>query len=220
MSRNKGSITRTPIIKRHMTREEFLIILHAFKFVKHRVLIRVLRYEGLRISEALKLNIHNKPNSNHLDLEKGTILFNQQKNGNDGEIWYIRKRTHNLLKQYIKVEGFNIRKNNGWLFWSSWTGSHLKMGCLQSTFHRMRMRVNLTSTYGNTCNGGQKHRICFHTLKHEHHREVLKNMVHKWGKIDTISALMMTRHKSISGLQPYINEIHEVKKSLTNELMN
>lgn len=218
--RKKGHITRTGIIKRSISDKEFKLFVNNFKLIKHKVLFRILRYEGLRLSEALQLNIIKK-DSNYLNLKEGTITFHKQKNGNDGEIWYIRKRSLGLLKAYVKLKYKTITSFNGWLFWSSWTGSHLKMYCIESLLHRYRKKLGFDNDiYGIDKRGYKKHRITFHSCKHEHHREVLKNMAKKWQKIDTISALMLTRHKSLPGLQPYINEIHQVKKHLVNNLMN
>jgi hypothetical protein len=219
--RKKGSIYRTRKIKKHITNQQFNKLINSCKHTKHSILLRVLRYEGLRLEEGLRLSIQNKIETNYLNIKKGTITFNRQKNGNDGEIWFLRTRTIRLLTKYLEKFGETIIENNGWLFHSQKTKSHLSIQGMEVMMFKKRKELGWDDlTYGKTKRGYKKHIICFHACKHEHHREVLRNMATKWGRIDTISALMMTRHKSLAGLQPYINEVTEVKKSLVNELMN
>jgi len=222
--RKKGPIYRTRTIKRAISDKDFNILLDSLRLRKHKVLITLMRYEGLRLEEGLRINIYNKPSTNHLNIKRGTITFNKQKNGNDGEIWPLRNKTIEVLAQYIHDEWNNIISHGGWLFWSSWSrypNHHLKVGCVESTLWRYRKKLGWDDLiWGYRSNGHKKHIITFHSLKHEHHREVLRNMIKKWGRIDTHSALILTRHKSYQGLQPYINEIPEVKQGLVNELMN
>lgn len=221
--RKKGAIRRIRKIKRAISEEEFKTLINNLRLRKHRLLLMVLRYEGLRLEEGLRLNINNKPDSNYLNLKKGTITFNKQKNGNDGEVWVLRRKTLEEIIPYVQDEWRHITLHGGWLFWSSWSRypqHHLKVSCVESTLYRYRKKLGLDKIYGYRSNGHKKHIIVFHSCKHEHHREVLKNMIRKWGRIDTHAALTLTRHKSYNGLQPYINEIYEVKKGLVDELMN
>ena len=222
--RRKGPIHRTQKIMRAITNEELNTLINKLRFRKHKVLIYTLRFEGLRLEEGLKINVTDRPDSNYLDLKKGTITLNKQKNGNDGEIWFLRRKTLELLIPYIQDEWENIISHKGWIFWSTWSSNiigHLKVSCIESLLHRYRKKLGWDDKiWGYRSNGHKKHIITFHSLKHEYSREVLKNMAKKWNRIDTVAAMYLTRHKSLGGLQPYINEIPEVKQYLVNELMN
>ena len=141
---------RLPVV---LSTEEVRKLLSLVKVPRNRVCLSIVYSCGLRISEAIHLNVSD------IDSERMVIEVRNSKGGKDRYV-PLPRRTLDLLRKYwIKS------RSNSWLFPSSVTADHISVSAIQLCFKKVLRESGIT-----------KH-ATVHTLRHSYATHLLESGV-------------------------------------------
>lgn len=132
---------------------------------KHRLVLQIMYYTGLRISEVLKLNLQN------LNLSELTLIIPTQKNKTIiNELIIIPDPLIKPLIAYLAFYEKEIKDNNGCIFFSSRIpGKNMQLTSMESIIRVARIKAGLQdcTVYKVASNGHKYRRLTSHTHKNE-----------------------------------------------------
>lgn len=189
--------------QKYMTDQERELLWNQL-YKKHKIIMQIMYYTGLRISEVLRFNIQN------INLENLTITIPKQKNKTIiNELIIIPQPLIPILINYLTFYEQEIIKNNGWIFFSSRKlGNHLSMAGLEGAIRRARIISGMqdNTVYKIAKNGNKYHRITSHTHKNESIRYVYNQTN------DLRKAQAQGHHSSLNSTMRYLgNPLFDVQ---------
>lgn len=190
-------------INRNFTEDTLKRFFSVIKNPRHKLCFQLQAYLGLRISEAVKVNLED------VNLEAGFLRVHSAKTGRTDQL-PLRGPIAPILEKYIKRFRRKIKSHGGFLVYSDQkTEGYITKDTMRVKFAKYRSRAGLDQGYADVkVTGGQKGRkegfrrlyvLSTHSLRHYFITEIYK----KTKDVATTQAL--ARHVNFNVTRDYVN---------------
>jgi len=169
---------------------------------KHLLCFKLQAYLGLRISEAVKVNL------NSIDLERRKIRVYSEKT-KQVDFLHLHDLAFETIQNWVRRHQKEIEEHNGFLIFSEYSDGHIKKDVMRKFFKDYLKKARLDDIYvelattGKQCYGKAKsrklYRLSTHSLRHYYVTKVYRKT------LNPVVTQMCARHREFKSTSCYIN---------------
>jgi len=189
-------------INRNFTEEELEKFLSVVENKKHLLCFKLQAYLGLRISEAVRVNISD------IDFNKRKIRIYGLKT-KEMDFLHLHDKAFEALQNWVRIHSKEIDGHGGFLIYSTFRKWHISTDAMRNFFRKYLKKTGLDDVYveiyatGKQCSGGAKsrklHRLSTHSLRHYYVTKIYKET------LNPIVTQKCARHRNFKSTSCYIN---------------
>lgn len=177
------------------------------KTTYYKTLVMLGAFAGLRMSEAVAVNIED------VSFEEHTLIIKQQKNGNYCEKVYLPHLLREQLWLHFKTYSKEISKHKGYLFFSKRNDNHISKRSLEEFIRYLRLLTGLNKVYNQNILGDNLYVFSYHSLRHYYIQKICD-------KRGLYAANLCARHENIKSTILYLKNSLEKKKEIIENVFN
>ena len=189
-------------INRDFSEEELGKFFSAIDNKKHLMCFKLQAYLGLRISEAVKVNI------NDIDFKRRKLRVYSKKTKQMDSL-HLHDSAFESLQNWIRNRQKEVMEHEGFLIYSDYRKGHLSSDCMRNFFRLYLRRAGLDdvyveiSTVGKQCYGKASsrklYRLSTHSLRHSFITKIYKKT------LNPVVTQKCARHRNFRSTGYYIN---------------
>jgi len=189
-------------LNRDFSEEELDSFFSVIDNKKHLFCFQMQAYLGLRISEAVKVNMSD------IDFKRKTIRIYAEKT-KETDFLHLHDRILKILQDWIRNNLEEIEKHKGYLLYSDYRNNHISRDTMRNFFRLYLKKAQLDDVYvelytvGGQCNGMAKsrklRRLSTHSLRHYYITKIYKKT------LNPVATQKCARHKNFKSTDHYIN---------------
>ncbi len=189
-------------INRNFSDEELDKFFSVVSNKKHLLCFKLQAYLGLRISEAVKVNLSD------IDFNRRKIRVYAEKT-EQLDFLHLHELAFESIQKWVRIHAKEIEEHQGFLIFSEQTKGHLSKDRMRNYFRAYLKKAGLDdcyveiSTVGKQCYGkaGSRklHRLSTHSLRHYYVTKVYKETM------NPVVTQKCARHRSFKSTSCYIN---------------
>ena len=189
-------------INRNFTEEELEKFFSVVDNKKHLLCFKLQAYLGLRISEAVKVNISD------IDFTRRKIRVFAEKT-DQMDFLHLHELAFETIQNWVRIHQKEIEEHDGFLVYSDYKKGHITKDVMRNFFRGYLKKAKLDDIYvelyttGKQCYGKAKsrklYRLSTHSLRHYYVTKVYRKT------LNPIVTQMCARHREFKSTSCYIN---------------
>lgn len=184
--------------RQSLTREEVRVLIQAAGGVRNRLIIAMLYYTGLRVSELANLRLDD------VDTKSGVVRVVMGKGGKNGLTKYKREDIGRLVDLWLERERASfLNAGESPYFIVSKSGRKIHKNEIEKIVHRAAVKAGIQEVKGKTADGRLLYKVTPHVLRHSFATHAKEDGI----PLDHIQRMM--RHENINTTMIYAKEPYE-----------
>jgi len=188
-------------VNRNFSDEELEKFFSVIDNKKHLLCFQMQAYLGLRISEAVKVNI------NDIDFDRRKIRIYAEKT-KEMDFLHLHDIAFESIMNWVRNHTKEIQEHGGFLVYSDYRKGHISKDVMRNFFKRYLRKAKLDDVYvelatvGDQCKGAKSrklYRLSTHSLRHYYVTKIYKKT------LNPVVTQKCARHRAFRSTEYYIN---------------